>query len=304
MSRAHRRRKRLHHFWSISTLIYVLLVFLYNLLPSEINEDGKVGRLVPRMIRYIRRNVGCRWNSRLSHVRQVALYGNSSSSYQIYVLNLQRIRYRSEKLEQQLNQMRMSYEIVPAIDGFDNFDSADMALYAGPRRKELFSKCEGSHLKSPAAQTQGRLLHERMRFGCYLTHVHIWKNILESPFPHGLILEDDVRLVENAQQLLSSLLTRIPDKWDLLYLNAGHTYYVGEVRTGIRMLKGALGTYAYMISQAGARKLLEEIALNSDAPIDHVIDKGIYTSNLLAFETEPKLAVHEAIIPSTLNYVY
>jgi len=192
----------------------------------------------------------------------------------------------------------MSYEIVPAIDGLENFGSADMALYAGPRRKELFSKCE-----SPASQTRGRLLHEKKRFGCYLTHVHVWKRFLESPFPHGLILEDDVSLAENTNQLLNSLLTRVPNNWDLLYLNAGHPHYVGEVRAGIKMLKGALGTYAYLISQAGARKLLQEIALSSDAPIDHVLDRGIYTSKLLAFETEPKLAVHEAIIPSTLNYV-
>lgn len=283
----------------------VLAFVIERLLPREIVEDGNLARVLPRFIRYIRRRWLVDWSTVLALSRQEEVRGTEGAGWpQIFILNLPRTRARAVDLELQLNKEHVSYTLFEAVDGSDEFNMSDLAVFAGWRRKALLlpRHREGFIASRRRASDAERLLHERLRFGCYITHVRVWKQVLENSLREVLVLEDDVVLAAEFFKNLVHLTSMLPTSWDVLYLNSGHTHVAGKVRPGLIQLKGALGTFAYLISLSGARKLLDDLALRSDAPIDHVLDKGIYTGKLSAFQAEPPLAFHEGLLPSTIGY--
>ena len=75
----------------------------------------------------------------------------------------------------------------------------------------------------------------------------------------------------------------------------------GELRRGVWQLRGTLGTFGFVISQAGAVKMLD-FAVESDKPIDHVLDSAISTGRILAFQVQPALVVHRSDISTTFAY--
>ena len=271
-------------------------------------EDGKISRLLPRLITHARRNYLVDWNKKLALSRKEEINGHKPQNVarpHIYILNLRRTRARALEVERQLSTEKVPYTLFAAVDGAEKFDDLELATFAGRRRKQLFALDLRRRMTfdlNLSTARNDRLFHERMRFGCYLTHVRVWKELLYRSFPHILVLEDDVVLAENFLTTLVQLRGKLPSSWDLLYLNSGYTQVAGQVRPGILQVKGALGTYAYLISPSGAKKLVEDVALSSDAPIDHVLDKGIYTGKLSAFQTDPPLAFHEDRSLSTLGY--
>ena len=102
---------------------------------------------------------------------------------------------------------------------------------------------------------------------------------------------------------MHSLLQSLPVSWDLLYLNGCFKKFGPDVATGVKLARGGLCTYGYVISQKGVSKLLTSTSLiKSDKPIDHVLDTEISRGKLLAFHAKPPLISIMYEMKSTMAY--
>jgi GR25 family glycosyltransferase involved in LPS biosynthesis len=87
--------------------------------------------------------------------------------------------------------------------------------------------------------------------GCYLSHLQVWKDFLESGHEHALILEDDLdpsqvsRVSPNIHWLMDK-----SDLWDIGLLGWVGTLYDPH--------KGFIGAHAYIINRNAASALVQE----------------------------------------------
>ena len=254
-------------------------------------------RALPRAIRELRRNQ-VDWNLRVEKARLRPRF-NPSNVPQIYVISLRRTAERRKPLVAALERLGVKYTIFPAVDGTLEFDPSDVLKYAGARRRKKLKDIKT--LYSGRSDTS-LILHERLRFGCYLSHVRLWERQQEASEGFQVILEDDVSLTEAFSRSLEDSLRALPESWDIFYLNSCHTKYGQELRANIRQVRGALCTHGYAISLQGTVKLLGKTALRSEKPVDHMLDEAIYSSLLEAYHAWPPL-IYTQQVNSTLGYV-
>lgn len=90
-------------------------------------------------------------------------------------------------------------------------------------------------------------LHERLRFGCYMSHVSLWQNLLQMEAPYAVVLEDDTVITDNFSDELKVRLHRLPDNWDVLFLNGCYKKLGYVFDDGLRQSRGGLCTFAYSL---------------------------------------------------------
>jgi GR25 family glycosyltransferase involved in LPS biosynthesis len=98
--------------------------------------------------------------------------------------------------------------------------------------------------------------------GCAASHVLAWRDAVSSGRPYTLILEDDTELDPDTPKILKRLLPRLPKDADVLllgcYLCATDPRRGRSGETiGMKRIRQFSGTHAYIITQKGARVLLE-----------------------------------------------
>jgi GR25 family glycosyltransferase involved in LPS biosynthesis len=218
---------------------------------------------------------------------------NLDNDLDIYVINLE-IRLRKQQyMESQLNKYNFKYNIFQAIDGSKlNLD----ALY----KSNIIDKEKSLHM-----------MHRYLRrgeIGCYLSHVLIWKKLLDSDKKYFLILEDDAILVNNFKQNLTNLLDDVKDMaWDVLYLNENCYKHFGTDCNGpeysdktIRPKRIGYGLYGYIISKSFVEKCFSQIhtdELPSIFPIsvavDTYIDHKSYNKKLICLRSKEILVDYD-----------
>lgn len=126
--------------------------------------------------------------------------------------------------------------------------------------------------------------YRRAVIGCALSHINLWKQLLESDQDCYLIIEDDIEFADNFKEKYSHAFAQVEGKdWDYLYL--GFTIYNDKkkpiekelwnekfpsVKPFDHYFYGA-GFFGYVISKSGAQKMLEYIDQNGvNVPIDSI----------------------------------
>lgn len=123
--------------------------------------------------------------------------------------------------------------------------------------------------------------------GCWLSHAKLWEHIVKNNENNVLVLEDDSYPTERFDNL-SQLWKEIPEDWDMVYFGC-----YGSCEKGILFnLKNnqvisknvirpviPIGTHAYLLSNRGARKLLEhkdlkKISFHLDCTLAATFDKN------------------------------
>jgi len=295
----------------------VWLVSLISLIIFVVNGRGKsptetITRLVPRFHRELQRNF-FDWKLALKKAHDQPKYNLTGSNLQVFVISLARTRERKHETVNSLEAQGIPWITHVAVDGFDDLDMESVKKYAGSKKQR--------RLKVTQSLGQGKLvrmkrdyddskyiptwlrisLHERLRFGCYMSHVSIWQEILRKDAPFAVILEDDAVVTANFSNELQTRLQRLPVTWDTLFLNGCDKKFGYIFDNGVRQSRGGLCTFAYVISSKGARYLLQRAVLHSDKPIDHVLDYETLKGRLLSFHADPPLA-HTSYKKSTLVY--
>jgi glycosyl transferase family 25 len=100
------------------------------------------------------------------------------------------------------------------------------------------------------------------QIGCYESHVRVWQMIVDRNLPSALILEDDANIeytqttVDRLREVLHELNTLVD--WDVFYVgNIGLHPIREKITQHINRPSGWEGLYTYLITQRGARRLLQ-----------------------------------------------
>ena len=176
--------------------------------------------------------------------------------FPVWVLNLERSVDRRKFMEEQLNRLGWRYEFIRAVDGRS----------LSRKQLDLYSKAEAMKYKHRELG--------RGEVGCALSHAGMWQRLVEDGLEAVLILEDDVLVGEMLARILSNI-DVFPDDWDLVnfktdvaQLPFGEPFF--DIYKFCRFASPPNRTCAYLLSLAGARKLLRE-AFPIRRPVDDYI---------------------------------
>jgi len=237
----------------------------------------------------------------------------------IYLVTLKRSRDRHKLFEETLR--GLNYQIFWGIDGriLDLEKLQESGLYDAELSKKKIPI--GIELK-------------RGELGCALSHINIYKEIIEKNYDKVLILEDDVKVDPIPIEVLESSLKELPASWDLFYL--GYLYnndrlqlpiYVriyfaypilsllGYTRYDARKLRCKFprpysehlqlagfhyGTHAYAVTRSGAEKILRYLTPISLAT-DNALGVMCMEEKLLAFRSKRRIFHQNRDMPSTIK---
>ncbi|KAM3825288.1 inactive glycosyltransferase 25 family member 3 [Vipera latastei] len=145
--------------------------------------------------------------------------------------------------------------------------------------------------------------------GCFLSHHHVWKEMVERGLEKSLVLEDDIRFEAYFKRRLAKLmdeLERTQLDWELIYLgrkqvNSDKEEAVAEI-PNLVVPEYSYWTLAYVLSRRGAQKLVEARPLSKILPVDEFLPimydkhpnedykKHFSSRDLRAFSIRPYLA--------------
>ena len=270
-------------------------------------------RVIPRARKELRRNVLRDWKRTLDDARDGENF-HTSKEFEVRIISLRRGRERSLESARSLDEQGITWSYHDAVDGLDELDVKSLNKYAGrkkrtrvdathhiPRSALVQLKRAYDDAKRPSHIWMRQSLHERLRFGCYLSHVSLWRRVIHAEAPLAIVLEDDAVVSSNFASALVSRLDKLPIEWDVLFLNGCFKKFGPAFADGIRQSRGGLCTFSYVISAKGAFTLMRRATLRSEKPIDHVLDGEILAGRLLAFHADPPLA---RTVPKTSTLAY
>lgn len=133
--------------------------------------------------------------------------------------------------------------------------------------------------------------------GCASSHLATWKKIIDDDLNAAMIVEDDVIFNDNFLELLNEFSKDLPADWDMVLLGCvmkcgakkkyklieslhNLIYNYGEnerINDKILNLKTFIGAHAYVLSNKGARKILNNIKMKT-GHIDLDISDYLYNN--------------------------
>ena len=187
----------------------------------------------------------------------------------IFVINLPRSIERRNYIKHILSEKGLAFTFVEAVDGESLNKKEVKEVYNRNKAKVMF----GREL----------LIGE---IGCALSHIKVYQKILDENINHAIILEDDAIIKSNFVNSIELVLDS-NFKWDLILLGHNKSFDSSNEISSIisnwgikrldkitnigRIVRGGLGCYGYLISQSGAKKILNYIEENSIVyPIDKI----------------------------------
>ncbi len=155
-------------------------------------------------------------------------------------------------------------------------------------------------------------------FACLMSHVSLWKKIVDDKIPYMAIFEDDVYLGENAEHYLNNN-EWIKPEWHIVKLESFSTsvfldkkvHVLNKGERVVRQLMGKnLGAAGYILSQEGASFLLDYIQKQPIfEPLDHIMfDQCIKLNLIKVYQMNPALCIQCSVfdgshskLPSSLE---
>jgi GR25 family glycosyltransferase involved in LPS biosynthesis len=223
----------------------------------------------------------------------------------VYVINLDRSSERLKKMKKQLNKFSIKFKRLRASDGY-NIKIVNKNTGKIEDNKQFHKNCDRSSVYlvrdggvAVEYHSNRHTLHYRGalccgELGCALSHIRIWSDIVKHGYRRAVILEDDVSLENNFLEILKETLRSVPLDVDILFLDVGVMH--GEGATPYSISPGALlqsferlhpdnkyvvrlrnesfntfGTHAYMLTKAGAEKLIQNSKILQTPIDDHIM---------------------------------
>lgn len=161
----------------------------------------------------------------------------------IFVVNLPESTERRERVQEQLDHLGLQAEFFPAVRG-KSLDAAELATHYD--NNKFFRPLSPGEI------------------GCALSHVFIYKTIIERNLDYCLILEDDILICDKISAILDSIKTLVePASPEIILLTALKEYSennsvslnVDNYRM-VRVIRAGC-THGYIITNAGARALYQ-----------------------------------------------
>lgn len=161
----------------------------------------------------------------------------------VYLINLERSTHRRELMDKNLKELDISYTVFHAIDG-SKLSSDDRSLYSPLKTIEI----HGRELSA------GEL-------GAALSHLKIYELMVASGIVEAVILEDDIHVGEMFCRLVK-MRDKLPPDWDIFSFSDSEYFApfgspVTDIYRFCRNTEPVNGSYAYIVTLNGARKLLK-----------------------------------------------
>ena len=200
----------------------------------------------------------------------------------IFIINLKKDIDKRKHMEALCKQHALSYQFTDAVYGKELSASVLSTVYK----------------KEESIYAVGREL-AKGEIGCALSHLNIYKQMLEENIDKAIILEDDILIEDNFSSIISSI-DKFPDNWEVILLgyNTGvrkdkatpssfwDQTQITPHHNIVRLIQTAFGTHAYLLNLQGAKRLIEQL---------HIIKKPIdlYTGDdrhINLYAISPRLA--------------
>ena len=224
-----------------------------------------------------------------------------------YVINLDRTPERYKEIDKSLNKYKISHQRFSAVDGYKLKikDIKTGEIFTGEDLQNNSAKINPSsyysiycpsvvlrYIPKPLSHRKSIEYMTAGEFGCYCSHVELWKKIKDQKIPYALILEDDAELVYDFSEKLKNVTEHLPKTWDTVYLfisgnkkTVRYNEYLSKLESGGYMF----GTVAMLVSYEGAKKMLEYNRAFS-LTIDRELSNGINEEAIYSYITTPLLA--------------
>lgn len=178
-----------------------------------------------------------------------------------FIVSLPKDRERREYLERQLTALGMPFSVFDAVHGKSLSPEELAANYDADKAVRLFNR----------EMSRGEI-------GCALSHVGIYRQMVEQDIPHALILEDDASVLDRElPAILAKLAQFYPVQAPVAVLLNHVKRYDSNKKDPLDDTRciydayRAVCTHAYFITKAGAEKLLRHLY-----PVYVVADKWEY----------------------------
>ncbi|MGE5027459.1 MAG: glycosyltransferase family 25 protein [Betaproteobacteria bacterium] len=180
------------------------------------------------------------------HMTDQAGTATDHTAARIYVINLARHPERRDFMKAQLDALGLKFERVDAIDG-QRLNEEEIAK---------------NHDVGLAHKITGRSL-SRGEIGCALSHLSIYRKMVEQRIPYAIIFEDDALLSSQFPTILERMKNRIdPEEEMIILFTRAHKYTswfskkIGKAHKLVSTVE-AWDAHGYLVTQAAARKLLK-----------------------------------------------
>ncbi len=164
------------------------------------------------------------------------------------ILSLARYQYRFLHTKQRLEEV--GFQNLHFYKGFDGFqeDLSGVALQLG------FSGVYAQDIASRPGN-----------IACTLSHISLWKKVVDEQLPYLLIFEDDALPHPNFRQLAPAWWEKTPQDLDIILLGNQMNTEIQELYdTNTLIVKHpAFCLHAYIVTQKGAQRLLELVRAQS-----------------------------------------
>lgn len=146
--------------------------------------------------------------------------------------------------------------------------------------------------------------------GCFLSHIFLWKKIIDENIDVAGIFEDDIYLGKNSEELLRNY-SWVNKNIDIIKIEKSND----KIKTSIRPIKKIndfqivrlksrhLGTAGYIITNKGAHFLFDKISQKPiNNPIDHEIFNDLLINNkYIVGQTMPYLCIQDFVLNKNDN---
>lgn len=184
------------------------------------------------------------------------------NNFDIYIIHMKKNADRMINFDKYYNNSDLKfkkYNIFPAIIGKD----LNLVDYVTPNTYQQIIETE---------KTLSRKHHydlTRGAVGCYLSHIAIYKKIVNSGIPYGIVFEDDCIINSSFYEKLKDGLKKLPNDWDIFLL--GLMCIKCDIKEDYVKVSRFWGTHAYIIKNKSAAKILEHL----DKPLSKQIDADL-----------------------------
>ena len=218
----------------------------------------------------------------------------------VYVINLDRSPERLKKMKEQLDKFGIKFKRLRASDGY-NVKIVNKNTWKIEDNKHFHKNCNKDSVY--LAQDGGiaiEYIPDRSRrplccgeLGCALSHIRILCDIIKCGHKRAIIFEDDVSFVDNFPKILKETLQNAPLDMDVLFLDVGVVHWEYEtpyfISPGVllqsferlhpdnkyvvrlRSENNTFGTHAYVVTNAGAAKLIQNSKTLRTPIDDHIM---------------------------------
>lgn len=177
-----------------------------------------------------------RWVGEIANSEMAATWEKLTNDVPSFVINMDRCKERWRVTKERI--VKAGFRNVQRVRGVDAENDSlkeAWAVHGSPR----FNPTDTEFVEYPGKQ------------GCMLSHLNVWKKMIDENIPVAIIFEDDVSFHSRWDVLAPKYFQVTPKDWDILYMGSQIDHLLdAHIQT-----TPVFCTHAYVITYAGAKTL-------------------------------------------------